>query len=486
MARKTLVTNNSKPRPLINVGATIDIPTCSITTGAKGEKIINGGLSSIIGVVGLGNRFKSTILHFFMLRAMDRIEDSVKDKIFAHTYDSEDNMSLNLDRFDNLANRICEYLPKNPIMENIWVVISKSAMSANKWIKEILYKLVEDKTKDKDAMIEFECFFDRETNKPLKMLYPTFIEIDSLTEFEPESTMDQLEKLDLEKTNMLFMQQGLFKSKILKELPRLSNKANIYFLVTAHIGTKKDVGGNIYNKPDKALQYLKQDEIIKGVSDKINFLTTHLWKANSSTLLIHQATKQPLFPRHKDDIATDLNLVKLQQFRSKTGTSGFVLELVVSQSEGVLPSLTEFYYLKQNKYGFEGNDIRYQLVLLPDLTLTRTTIRPLLDSNPILRRAVNITSELHQLSVYRSDLRPYMCDIKTLYEDLIKLGYDWNILLKSRGWWTPKQYTKELPPYLSTVDLLYMRKEEYVPYWLDKDKKVKKEWIKHFEEKENE
>ena len=65
-----------------------------------------------------------------------------------------------------------------------------------------------------------------------------------------------------------------------------------------------------------------------------------------------------------------------------------------------------------------------------------------------------------------------MCTPKELYEDIKKLGYDWNVLLDTRGYWTIDQYTNKVP-FLSTVDLLKMRKGLYTPYFL-KDNKEKK------------
>lgn len=59
-----------------------------------------------------------------------------------------------------------------------------------------------------------------------------------------------------------------------------------------------------------------------------------------------------------------------------------------------------------------------------------------------------------------------MCTPAELYEDIKKLGYDWNILLDTRGYWTLNQYSHPVP-YLNTVDLLKMRKELYRPWWYD-------------------
>jgi hypothetical protein len=51
----------------------------------------------------------------------------------------------------------------------------------------------------------------------------------------------------------------------------------------------------------------------------------------------------------------DLNQVSLRQLRGKSGMTGFVLNLIVSQTEGVLPSLSEFHYLKDqcDRFGYQ-------------------------------------------------------------------------------------------------------------------------------------
>ena len=59
---------------------------------------------------------------------------------------------------------------------------------------------------------------------------------------------------------------------------------------------------------------------------------------------------------------------------------------------------------------------------------------------------------------------------KELDEDIKKLGYDWNVLLETRGYWTPNQYEHPIP-FLSTVDLLKMRVGKYTPYWLKSNTK---------------
>ena len=455
-------------RPLINVGALMDIPTGSYFTGPKGEMILNGGMSGIVGLVGRGNNFKSTITHFMTLTSMDRLNASGMNASLS-TYDTEDNMAFNIERLNNLATRH-KYVEQDPLYNpNVWSIISKSVMDGTKW-SDSLYKLVEAKIKDDKKYFTYDAFINRMTGKPIRLPKANFIEIDSFTELEGSTTIDTLDKGNIDSSNTLFMQQGLFKVKILKDLPRLSVSSNTYFVLTAHLGKEINMAsGPFAPQPKKALQYIKQDEKIKGVSDKIYFLSTHMWYAHMSSAMINQNTKMPEYPIDEDDVETDLNLVRLTMLRSKTGPSGFTISVVVSQREGVLPTLTEFHYIKTNKFGLDGSVRSYWLYLYPDVKLSRTTVRNKIDENPKLRRAIGITSELLQIKTFMPKYKKIICTPEELYNDIKDMGYDWNEILETRGWWTPSQY-KVQPNYLSTLDLLKMRKGLYEPKFLTRKK----------------
>ena len=75
-----------------------------------------------------------------------------------------------------------------------------------------------------------------------------------------------------------------------------------------------------------------------------------------------------------------------------------------------------------------------------------------------------------QLSMFHSHIvkSEIWCTPLELYEDIKKLGYDWNVLLNTRGYWLINQYDKDATPYLHTVDLLKMRKGLYHPWWYKK------------------
>ena len=100
-------------------------------------------------------------------------------------------------------------------------------------------------------------------------------------------------------------------------------------------------------------------------------------------------------------------------------------------------------YIKENnRYGLDGNNINYNLFIYPECKLARTTVRTKINNDPKLRRAINITAELLQLDIYHPYLKSegLLCTPQELYEDIKKLGYDWNVLLETRGYWTPNQY----------------------------------------------
>lgn len=177
---------------------------------------------------------------------------------------------------------------------------------------------------------------------------------------------------------------------------------------------------------------------------------------------------------------TDLMLVTLSLLRNKYGRSGLIMQIVVSQEEGVLPSLSEFHYIKTNeRFGLGGNVQNYFLDLLPDVKLSRTAVRPKLYKDEKLRRAVQITSEMCQMKMLWNDDTNVFCTPKELYDDLIAQGYDWNILLNTRGYWlADNDSPAHEKPFLSTMDMLRMRKKLYFPFFLNEDKTLKAEYRK--------
>lgn len=478
---------------LINIGALMDIPTGFYLKGQYGESILNGGLGLITGVVGIGNNFKSTIMNFMMLSAKDKIIQSqhVRTTVgntdiitftgesSANTYDTE--VNIHEDRLKLLTKRFKAFMDRDIIFDQLWTITDNTVYFANEWY-EILKKFLKDKFENGKKIERNTPFLSRDKITLMKMITPTFGAVDSFTRFQTEdvAAMQDANELGEAGGNTIHMRQGLAKMRFLIELPTITGKSYHYTLLTAHVGKEGPAmqSGPMPAPPVKKLQHLKNGDKLKGVTDQFTFLLSNCWHAfNAAPFLTKD--KCPEFPRNSSDNVPgdmDLNIVSLRQLRGKSGPSGGVIEIIVSQTEGVLPELTEFHYIRTNKYyGLSGGDRNYSLDIYPDCKLSRTAIRGKIDTDPKLCRALNITAEMCQMKNLWHHLdSDTLCTPKELYDDLKAQGYDWDVLLNTRGWWTLDNDMHPIP-FLSTMDLLRMRRKEYFPYWMNEDKTVKTE-----------
>jgi hypothetical protein len=462
-----------KVKVMINIGALFDISTGTFIEGRHGEHILNGGLSPLTGIVGIGNNFKSTLMRFQSFTAMSRMPKST-----GSTYDTE--VNVHEWHLDEMISRIHELDGEDILETGRWVITDKTVYSGNKWYDKFK-EYCENKIKNASKIEVVTPFWNRNRQGPLMISLPTFTELDSFTEFETDDVIAMQDKNELGESggNTIHMRQGLAKMRLLMEAPRLNCGSYNYLSMTAHIGkegTMQSAGGG-REVPITTLKHLKNGDKIMGTTKKFTFVTHNCWHAFNANPLMEANGDGPLYPRDSSDKAkydTDLNIVKVKNLRSKSGITGMEMSIIVSQTEGVLPSLTEFHHIKEtDRFGLEGNNVTYALALLPDVKLGRTTVRSKIDSNEKLRRALNITSEMCQMSYLWHGLpEGLMCTPKQLYDDLIAKGYSWDDLLATRGWWTYDN-DKQIVPFLSTMDLLKMRVGKYHPYWMDENKKPK-------------
>lgn len=463
---------------LINIGCLLDVPTGFFVRGKYGENILVGGLGAITAVVGRGNRFKSTILHYMMLSAVDRICSTTETSM--STYDTE--INIHETALQRLMSRFTNLVNKNIFYEGIWNITDSTIYTGNTWWEKAKEYLSTKKDNSKNLLVDTP-FLDRDNISLQKAIVPTFGEIDSFSEFQTEDIINIQNENELGESggNMIHARQGLAKTRFLMEIPSLFGRVNHFFLMTAHLGDELQLASGPFTKaPVKALQHMKIGEKIKGVTNKFFFLMNNCWYASNSVVLNNQTTKAPEYPRNSNDVIpgdTDLNEVTLIQLRGKSGPTGFSLPIIVSQSEGVLPTLTEFNYIKSTKdrFGISGTQINYHLDIYPDVNLSRTTVRGKIDNDVKLRRAINITAELYQVHLFHRYYYDVLCEPKELYDDLVKLGYDWNVILEhTRGWWCFNDAKHPLK-FLSIVDLLNIRAGKYIPYWIDQLPNIRKE-----------
>lgn len=469
---------------LLNIGATLDIPTGDFTYGRHGEAILLGGLGITTGVVGGPNSFKSTLAHYMKLSAMDRLlyvsQDGSVMETSANDNDTEVNMHEGLLRrfttkFDHLKDR-------NLFAEGIWSITDKTVQSGNEWYVG-LKEYANEKVKHASKITYETPMLDRDGKTLYTTILPTFTSIDSFSEFETDDITDIRDRSEIGQSeqNVISARQGLVKSMMISELPRVTGRSNHFMILTAHLNEAINIGGGPYAPvPKKQLGYLRQNERIKGVTGKFTFLMSNCWATISASPMLTK-DRTPEYPKDSSETnqrTTDLNKVVIQQLRGKSGPSGFNLEILVSQREGVLVGLTEFENIKTNgRFGLVGNLQNYALAIYPECRISRTTVRGKLDSDPKLRRAMNITSEISQIEQFKWDLRDYIMEPAKLYETIKELGYCWDMILeRTRGWWC---FNNDKQPllFLSSLDILRMARGEYHPYWLEDDKKtIKKEY----------
>lgn len=458
-------------KPMFNIGCLMDIPTGTYMKGKYGEHILNGGLGLITGIVSTGNMFKSTILHYMMCSAYDKIAYAIETHM--STYDTE--VNINEDHLLRMVQKFDRLKDRDIFLDQTWLITDKTKCYANE-MHTLLRDFLDEKKKDYSNKKVNTPFLNREGTDFLSIIPPTLGEIDSFSEFETQDVAKIQTENELGDSggNTIHMRSGLAKTRFLMELPGLLGSTNHYMLMTAHVGTEIPMAsGPMAPQPKRALPNMKMGDKIKGTTGKFFFLTHNCWQAMSVSKLMNKGTLAAEYPRHGDDVHTgdtDLNLVMLTCIRGKFGMSGINIPVVVSQTDGVLPSLSEFHYIKENsRYGIEGSLQNYVVTLWPDVKLGRTTVRHKIDNDPKLRRAINITAEMLQMLQYWRHINPESIpDPALLRQKLIDMGYDWNILLETRGWWTIDNDKHDIK-FLSTQDLINMYHETYHPYWYPKE-----------------
>jgi len=467
---KRLSTTRTPPiRLALNVGGPIDLATGVFVKGKYNEDILLGGISNLQGLMGDPNTMKTAIALWMMGSAMNTIAYSYISEILL--YDSEG--TLRHSRITSILER-CEHLDRDDEGNIIMDFQNISEIAPELWYDETFAKYIKAKMATKDMDVEIEFLKDPNTLKTLIMKLPTGMMIDTITYFNPSTSMDLVMGeikgkggSNDKSNNTLALQEGKYKVNMMATLTPALMRTNTYGMIVAHVGDVIDLNAGTYApKARQQIGTLASNEKIKGVPNNYTRLLTGLWQTTNSKPLVHQDTKLAEFPKGNklDSIKEELLLITLKQHKSKDNESRALEQLIVSQVEGVLPHLSQFYAMKNNKqYGMVGNVQNYAMVLYPDVKLSRTKVRGLIDSDSKLRRAIELTADLMILPKYHPqyEFMGLICTPEELYKDIDDMGYCWDkILTLTRNWWTPKQYSSPLA-YLHILNLLKIRKGLY-------------------------
>lgn len=452
--------------PMPNTGTVLDISAGAWIPGHKGQTILNGGVALFMCIAALPNMFKSV-----MAAGMGGCVLRAFPEAFFHAHDTETTMSR--ERVENMARAAMDMgigkfrRPENLISDGRMAFTSSVDYDGTE-----LFSLIKDFAKKRiknEKKVALELI-NTVTGEPYEYYVPIIEFWDSLSGLKTESALEMLDEGDVgtKDLNMLAMRVNSGKSQIVEQAPDLTAKHGIYLICTAHVGMQYQLDPRTPNV--KTLKWMKGDNIkLKRVPENLSFQTGNCYVITHMAPMVDKG--EAMFPYAPGDElkATDLVEIQLVNMRGKFGPSGIPLPIVCSQREGWLTYMSNFVYLRNNKYGINGQGGQYYaLALMPEYKMQRTTVRSKFRESFKAQRAALILVEMHWCFTQRNDIDEiYKCGPTELYEDIKKLGYDWDLLLETRFWFGPIGAADDVP-YLSTMDLLKMRVNRYHPYWYPK------------------
>lgn len=469
MAFPSLMSENddvAKPLYYLNTGGPLDILNGKFVPTVNGSWALSGGLGTTTAVIAEGNKFKSTLLNGASINATARFphsENFIDDTESALDKKRIVNMStLYLDEpekreahLKDLEKRLTIYNPGTAKGETLDAFVDHIKDVRDMKVKQ--YKEYEVETE----------LLNPDTMKPYRMLLPTFVGIDSWSEGLVKSVGSKNEEFDADtdssKFRSLAMEEGLHKARMMRQLPSICLKGGIYLTMSGHLGKKQSMDGKP-NKKDMA--YMGQDETVKGMSNKFYFLMNSLFKiSNTQPVVDKNDGRSSDYPSGDSNVSgTELQRLFVTLVRTKNTVSGDQTQLISSQRFGIMPGLSYYDFLRNNKYYGLGSPNKVRNPLLGDENIGRTKI---FDSsrNYEIERALELTYQLFVIqSTWTLVNQPvdYSISIETFYEKLMGSGYAISDILNSRGWWT---YTdaKVDRSFLTLPDILMILDGRYKP-----------------------
>lgn len=448
-------------RPHLSVCSIFDQTTGRYYRGALGEAIHNAGLANFTGVAGLPNMFKTAIALFQIGCAM-----VAHPTLVVYIHDSENTLTRErvIQAIRNVpGGQYIEDLEERVFMSDASVYLG------DEWFED--FKKFSKSRRDDPTLLMTTPFYNHKAKEHVKSIQACVLLLDSLSGLNSEKTETMYDKNGLSESglNMVNMASSNVKSRMIDQMTGLTSASGIHAIMAAHVGEQYQL--NQYAPAVRKLRFLKGDLKLKKVPENFSFLTGNCWLCSSITPMLDK-DKNPEYPRDDEEFfkgETDLLELTIINLRGKFGPSNIPLPLVISQSEGVKPGLSDYNLLKTvDRFGIGGNAQNYYLDLLPEVKLNRKSIRSEIDRNAKLQRALQFSSDICQIKLFKDNIDKSMIPtMAELYGRLKEKGYDWDLLLNTRGYWIYKEESSPLE-YLSAVDLLRMYHGFYHPYWYPK------------------
>lgn len=428
--------------PYINTGTLFDIATGRYRAGTKNNSVLDGGISNCMGITGRAQTYKSGLAGSLIARAM-----CIHPRAEALVWDTE-NTVVGAERYN-------DFVPANTPVSNRISFMNATNVNLSEFY-EYIKKIANEKLEHKKDYLVDSPFLNPFTNKPFKTWVPTFVLIDSFSRARSTKGDTQFEdnNIDNSSMNTFYLNDGMAKTRLMNDLPTRASKAGIFVILTAHVGDTMDL--DPYAPTPKQLQYMKRSDRVKNVGSGYEFLTTSMMQTLKAEVM-QDSSKHCLYP---DVYSTDneVNLVTTMMVRSKSNASGAEVKYVLSQSQGILNSVTNFNFLRQYKnFGMtvKGNNQNFSSYLLPEVNLTRQNIRKTTAENYRAARALELTAQLCYIQNLWNKFRlpEYISTPVEKFAELLthneKMGVD--RVLESTGSWSTSKQDREV---LSILDVL--------------------------------
>lgn len=469
-----------------NVETMIDNFTGTYHVGLYDERINSGGMYSSVVVTGRGNTLKTTTGLLFLGRLMERYVSTTS------SLDDNEESLQGIERMAHLLQHVAPTLVANRDLYNISKFkvrngSSEKETSTIKWfdrIQALLNARAKKNTKEDRVVTPFLDPMDKSGKNFIVRLNLFVAFIDSLSKATIDVTQELINKsaTDHSDQNIVTARESLIKTRIVREIPRLSAVGGSAWIMTAHMGDKLNF--NPLETPQSKLAFMNARVTLKNAPEQVTFLSTYVLYSNHLRPLMEK--KEPLYPANDSEfdfgiqLERDVDLMELHMMtlRSKVGLTGVEWAYVVSQTDGYDIPLSHFHFLKKYSFGFDGLGGQWiNLWLLPDMKLSRTTIRGKVSDTKLIR-ALEITVAI-MIKIICGDrevkegFKKVGGTLQGLYEAVKEKGYDWEEIYTTRDFWTEDHYTNPVR-YLSALDIIRMGTGEYVPYWKQKDFDEKK------------
>jgi len=205
-----------------------------------------------------------------------------------------------------------------------------------------------------------------EEGKPVKILPPTIMLIDSVATMLPEKVSDDEGEIS---GQMLATSAAKMNTQLVKRLTQICSEANIIVIYINHINQKVDTG---VMPTQASINYLKQDETLPG-GLAMQFMTDTLIKITTSSKLDETKTYQI------KGFETKIELIK-----SRTAAAGRVVTMVYNQAEGFDDELSMLEFIKLNNM-LKGSPVAYYIEGLDSVKFRLSTFKDTLKTNKALK-----------------------------------------------------------------------------------------------------